>query len=195
MKPPSAARHRYTYHEYLVLDRTANVRHEFFAGEIYAMAGGTREHAALAANVTAALGAQLRGKRCQTHSADLRVRVLDTGLATYPDVTVVCEHAEMDPADAHTLVNPTLLVEVTTPGTEDYDRGEKLEQYQRIASLREVVFASHREPCIEVLTKQTDGTWDRAEARTGQAALLHAVDAKLVVDEIYRDALSGKLLV
>ncbi len=188
------ARRRYTYHEYLTFERTANVRHEFYGGEIFAMAGGTREHAALAANVTIALGTQLRGKRCQAHSSDLRVRVLATGLATYPDATVVCGLAEFDPEDAMTVVNPTLVVEVTSESTEDYDRREKLENYKRIPALREVVFVSHRERSIEVFTRQQDGSWLRTEARAGQRVPLESVEGELVVDEIYRDGLTGEFL-
>lgn len=188
------ARRRYTYHEYLVLERTANVKHEYLAGEIHAMAGGTREHAALAANVLAALGPQLRGKRCQAHSSDLRVRILATGLATYPDVSVVCGHAEVDPEDAHTVVNPSVVVEVTSPSTEEYDRTEKLEHYQRIPALSAVVFVSHRERCIEVVARGEGGTWQRSEARAGKAATLPSLDATLDVDEVYRDALTGDWL-
>ncbi len=185
------ARHRHTYEDYLALERAANVKHEFLGGEIYAMAGGTREHAALAANVTAALSAQLRGKPCQAHSSDLRVRVLATGLATYPDVTVVCGPAELDPEDRHTVVSPILLVEVTSPSTEDYDRGEKLQHYRRIPSLREVVVVSHRERCLEVFRRDAAGDWQRSEARASHALVLESVGASLEVDDIYRDALSG----
>ena len=188
------ARRRYTYHDYLVLERTANVKHEYLAGEIYAMAGGPRAHAALAANVLSELGPQLRGKRCQAHSSDLRVRVLASGLATYPNVTVVAGHAEPDPEDANTVVNPSVVVEVTSPSTEDYDRTEKLEHYQRIPGMSAVVLVSHRERCIEVISRGDDGAWQRSEARAGNAAALPSLDATLVVDEVYRDALTGDWL-
>ncbi len=187
------ARRRHTYHDYLVLERTANVKHEYLAGEIYAMAGGTPEHAALAANVTAALSAQLRDKPSQAFSSDLRVRVLATGLATYPDVSVVCGRAERDPEDPHAVVNPIVVVEVTSPSTEDYDRGEKLEHYRRIASLSEVVFVSHRERCLEVFARE-GGDWRRSEARAGHALALESVGVRLEVDEIYRDPLSAAWL-
>ena len=93
----TAKHHRYTYQEYLAFERSANVRHEFFDGEIYAMAGGTPAHAAICANLTFLLGSQLRGRGSQPHSSDLRIRVLETGLATYPDVTVVCGRRDIDP--------------------------------------------------------------------------------------------------
>lgn len=186
---PGARHHRYTYREYLALERGANVRHEFFDGEIYAMAGGTREHAAMCANLIAALSAQLRGRGCQAHSSDLRVRVLATGLATYPDVTVVCQRAEHDPEDRNTITNPVLLIEVQSPSTAAYDRGEKLAHYQRIPSLREVVLVAHDERLLESWRRTDDGPWIRCEARTGSLALA-AVPATLQVDEVYQDELA-----
>jgi Uma2 family endonuclease len=186
---PSARRHRYTYQEYLAFERSANVRHEFFDGEIYAMAGGTRAHAAISANISSILRAQLRGRGCQAHSSDLRIRVLETGLATYPDVTIVCKPVELDPEDRNTVINPTLVVEVLSPSSAAYDRGEKLEHYKRVPSLREVVLVAHDEPLIEVWRRGDDGAWSRREARNGTLALT-AVDCTLTVEDVYSDELA-----
>ena len=182
--------HRYTYAEYLALEDGANVRHEFLDGEIYAMAGGTPEHAAICANVTAALTVQLRGKGSRVHASDLRIRVVETGLATYPDVTVICQRLEVDPAHRHTATNPTLIVEVLSPSTAAYDRGEKLTHYQRIPSLAEVVLVAHDERLIEVWRRDADGAWHRGEARTGAVAL-SSIGATLELDDVYRDELSA----
>jgi Uma2 family endonuclease len=120
--------HRYTFRDYLDLEETSSVRHEFLEGEIYGMAGGTPEHAALTMSAGAALLAAARGGPCRVHSSDLRVRVLATGLVTYPDVTVVCGPYETDPDSPTTITNPRVVVEVTSDSTEEYDRGEKLER-------------------------------------------------------------------
>jgi Uma2 family endonuclease len=130
-----APRHRYSFKEYLELEEVARVRHEFYRGEIYAMAGGTPEHAAMAAAITAILGRQLDPKSCRAYSSDLRVRVLATGLATYPDVTVICGASQRDPESATHVTNPKLVVEVLSHSTADYDRDEKLEHYRQIPSL------------------------------------------------------------
>lgn len=114
--------HRYTFGEYIALESFSTVRHEFLLGEIYAMAGSTPQHAALAMSVGAALLAKLRGGPCRVHSSDLRVRVLETGLVTYPDVTVVCGPYRADPEDRNTIVNPHVVVEVTSDSTEECDR-------------------------------------------------------------------------
>jgi Uma2 family endonuclease len=122
------AHHRFTFDEYVRLEEDSDIKHEFLEGRVWAMSGGTPAHAAIAANVTILLGNALRGKAYQAYSSDLRVRAQATGLGTYPDVTVVCGHLELDPEDPkkHTVTNPQVLVEVLSPSTEDYDRGEKL---------------------------------------------------------------------
>jgi Uma2 family endonuclease len=181
---------RYTRAEYIALQRRSPEKHEFYDGNIYAMAGGSREHATISLNVGAMLREALRGRPCAAHGSDLRVRVLDTGLETYPGVTVICGHPELDPDDKHAVLNPVVLVEATSPSTEAYDRGEKLAHYKRIPSLREVVFVSHSERLVEVIRREEDGSWSRHEARPGRAARLESIHCELSVDEVYRDPLA-----
>jgi Uma2 family endonuclease len=183
--------HRYTYSEYVALEEHANVRHEFLDGEIYAMAGGTPEHAAICTKVSTALNVQLRGRGRRVYSSDLLIRVLETGLATYPDVTVVCGRAELDPANRNAITNPVVLVEVLSPGTAEYDRGEKLAQYQRIPSLREVVLVAHDERRIEVWRRGEGDSWSRDEARSGSIRIA-SIDCALDVADVYRDELAPR---
>jgi Uma2 family endonuclease len=185
------SRPRLSYEEYCQIEAQSPVKHEFQDGLVWAMAGGSREHAAICANVLVLLGAQLRGGPCQPHTSDLRIRVSATGLATYPDVSVICGHAEFDSEDraGHTVLNPTVLVEVSSPSTEQYDRTEKLAQYQRIDSLREVVLVAQAERHIEVWRRSNDGEWERLEHRSG-SAVLASIDVTLPLDDIYRDPLT-----
>jgi Uma2 family endonuclease len=183
-----AHRIRYTYAEYLALEASSNVKHEFLDGQIYAMAGGTPEHAALAAAVIGLLFPELRRGRCRAHDADLRVRVPSTGLATYPDVTVVCGPIERDERDEQAVTNPTLIVEVLSRSTEVYDRGDKFEHYKTLPSLRQYVLVSHRERCVEVWTRDAGGGWTSAVAREGEVARLDSVGARLDVSELYEAA-------
>jgi Uma2 family endonuclease len=124
-----ASLHRYSFADYLAFEEASTTKHEFLDGEIYGMAGGTPEHAALSVAVSSALLAQLRGGPCRVYSSDLRVRVHATGLATYPDVTVVCGEVQRDPESVTTVVNPRIVVEVLSDATEAYDRGQKLDHY------------------------------------------------------------------
>jgi Uma2 family endonuclease len=183
----SAPAHRvhYSRADYLALEASSNVKHEYLEDQIYAMAGGTPEHAALAAAAIGLLFPQLRAGRCRAHDADLRVRVLSTGLATYPDVTVVCGPRALDPNDPHAVTNPTLLVEVLSPSTEEYDRGDKFDHYKRVPSLQEYVIVSHRERLIEVWTRGEGDSWTRRAAHDGEVAELESIGAKLDVRELY----------
>jgi Uma2 family endonuclease len=187
----AANRPRYTRAEYVAFQRASNAKHEYLDGAIYGMAGGSREHAAVAVNVTTLLSVAMRDRPCAVHSSDLRVRVVETGLETYPDASVVCGRPEADPDDPQAILSPTLVVEVTSPSTEAYDRGDKVEHYKRIPSLREIVIVSHRERLVEVLGRSEDGSWSRHEARSGARAKLVSLGCELWVDEVYRDPLSG----
>lgn len=183
----AAQRPHYTIEDYVQLELHANVKHEFLAGEIWAMGGGTPQHAALASAVIAAFTAQLRGRRCRVYTSDARVRVQATGLDTYPDVTVVCGGEQIDADDRLALVNPIVVVEVTSPSSEAYDRGEKVEHYKTIASLRAVVIVSHRESRVEVIERGGDGAaWTTTEASAGAIAIA-SIGCTIDVGDIYRD--------
>jgi Uma2 family endonuclease len=183
-----ARRHRYSYTEYLVLEESSSIRHEFHEGEIYAMAGGTPTHAALAATLIRVIGGKLPFG-CRAYSSDLRVRVPETGLSTYPDVTVVCGKTERAADDPLAVTNPVLIVEVTSPSTEDYDRGEKLGQYQRLPSVKEILLVSHREPQLVVHRRGADGLWGSHEETAGGTIELASVGLRFAVDDVYRDGL------
>jgi Uma2 family endonuclease len=181
--------HRYTYQEYVWLEAESHTRHEFLEGEIVAMAGGTPEHSAMGAEIIGQLREQLRGGPCRVFTSDLGVRVLSTGLATYPDASVVSGPTLRDPDKKTNVTNPRILVEVTSDGTEDYDRGEKLEHYKQIPTLEAVVIVSHREPRIEVWSRTPGSTsWSRTEAGPAGAAAIPPLACALDVDSIWRAA-------
>jgi Uma2 family endonuclease len=182
-----AAKRRYTYAEYLAVSEVSTIKLEYLDGEIYAMAGGTPEHAALGAAVSGLLFAQLGGT-CRVFSSDLRVRVAETGLATYPDVTVVCGELERDPEDRLAVVNPKVIVEVPSDGTEDYDRNEKREHYQRIPSLAAYVLIAQRERRIDLWERRGD-SFELATVTAGSVAL-PAIGGSLDVDAVYGGVLA-----
>ncbi len=183
----TARRLHYTYTEYLQLEEDSPIKHEYLNGEIYAMAGGTPDHAALAAVVIRILGGQLKAG-CRAYTSDLRVRIAATGLSTYPDVAVVCGPTERASDDRLAVVNPVLLVEVTSPSTEDYDRGEKLRHYQQLPSVREVLIVSHREPRL-ALHRREGESWRVLSAGRGETVTLDSIGGGIAVDEVYRDGL------
>ncbi len=181
--------HRYTYAEYVALERESPTKHEFLDGEIYAMAGGSEEHSALAAEVLRALGNALAlGDRpCRVHTSDLRIYVEAVGLATFPDGAVVCGPLEQHaPSPQATALNPLVLLEVTSDSSEEYDTAGKLEMYRTIPSLRDYIVVSHRERRITVHHRDDRGEWSTRLAIRAGRVLVDSAGATLVVDEIYR---------
>lgn len=180
-------RARHTYAEYLAYERDSELKHEFDDGEIVAMAGGSRRHNALALRIGAVLDAG-RKPGCVAFQSDQRIRVLATGKATYPDVSMVCGPIEGDPADpeAATVVNPTLIVEVLSPTTESYDRGRKWQEYQLIPSLQEYVLVSQAEPRVERYRRLASDSWEYTDVTAGVLTLVSGavIDLARLYDDL-----------
>lgn len=186
MTTPSRRVH-YTYAEYLALEEESSIRHEYLDGEIYAMAGGSPDHAALAAALISAVRSHLP-PGCRMFTSDLRVRIPATGLSTYPDAAVVCGRTERASDDPLAVVNPLLVVEVTSPSTEEYDRNEKLRHYKSLPSLREVLIASHKEAHLTLHRREESG-WSVITAGRSGVLNLASVAVRVKVDDVYRDDL------
>jgi Uma2 family endonuclease len=179
--------HRYTYADYVALELDSSTKHEFLDGEIYAMAGGSEEHSALAAEVLRALGNAVGTRPCRVHTSDLRIYVEAAGLATFPDGSVICGPLEAHPPSPNaTALNPSVLLEVTSDSSEEYDTATKLDCYRTIPSLREYIIVSHRERRITVHRRDEEGEWVSRVAIAGGRVRLDSLDCALVVDEIYR---------
>jgi Uma2 family endonuclease len=184
-----ARRPRYRLGEYLILEDMSNVRHEYLDGQIFAMAGGTPEHGGICANLIALLSNALAGRACRVFTSDVRVRVPATGLDTYPDASVVCGRPERDVEDSNALTNPLVLVEVTSPSTEVYDRGERLEHYKRIPSLQAVLIVAHAETRVDVWRHGSGEEWAVESVGPEGAVRLESLSCELPVTEIYRNPL------
>lgn len=160
-----------TPEEYLRIERAAEFKSEYFAGEMFAMTRGSPHHSRLRVNVISELGNRLKGSACRVYDHDLRVLISETGLFVYPDITVVCGPLETSDETGDTVTNPTLIVEVLSDATEAYDRGTKFTHYRKLASLRELLFVSHDQPIVECFTRRPDGTWNLADARGLEASI------------------------
>jgi Uma2 family endonuclease len=179
--------HRYTYADYVALELESPTRHEFLGGEIYAMAGGSEEHSALAAEVLRLVGNATVESPCRVHTSDSRIYVEAAGLATFPDGSVICGPLEQHgPSPKATALNPSLLLEVTSDSSEEFDTGTKLEAYQTIPSLRDYVIISHRERRVTVHSRGTSGQWSTRVAIAGGRVSLPSLGLELMVDNIYR---------
>ncbi len=177
---------RLTPAEYLKIERAAEFRHEYFNGEMFAIAGGSPQHSLIKINVGGEFRSQLKGRPCTTFDSDLRIRVSPSGLSTYPDVSVVCDELEFDDDERDTVLNPTLLVEVLSATSEAYDRGQKFSHFRQIASLREYVLISQQSATVERFLRNPDDTWTLT-AVIGRDANIHlvSIDVTLSLAEVY----------
>lgn len=181
----AALRPRYTFAEYLDLERLSReVKHEYVGGEIYAMAGGTVEHSALATAIVGLLFAHLRGGPCRPHGSDLQLSIREADVATYADAAVVCDPVERDPESPSHVTNPRVVFEVLSPSTERYDREQKRLYYQQLSSLQEYVLVAQDRRRVEVWRRSSDG-WSLATYEGGARAPLPSIDFELIVDDLY----------
>ena len=177
---------RFTPEEYLARERQAQYKSEYFNGEIFAMSGASREHNLISMNISAALHLQLRQRPCEVYAGDMRVKVSPTGLYTYPDVVVVCEEPRFEDAEVDTLLNPTLVVEVLSPSTEDYDRGRKFEHYPTLASLQEYVLVAQGKHHVAHYVRQANNTWIFSDTTGSDTQILPpSINCVLSMNEIY----------
>jgi Uma2 family endonuclease len=152
-----------TVAEYLARERQAEERSEFFNGELIPMACASRNHNRVKDNVNGRIIAHLEDGPCQSFSSDMRVNLPATGLYAYPDLVIVCGEPEFLPDEFDNLLNPTVLLEVLSDGTEDYDRGRKFQRYRSIPSFREYVLIDSQTVSVEVWRKNEPGQWTLAE--------------------------------
>jgi Uma2 family endonuclease len=179
---------RFSVEEYLRLEAEAAERHEYRDGEIVAMAGGSPEHSLIIANLIREIGNQLKGGPCRVYDSNLRIRVPRSTLYTYPDLSVICGEPQFDPQDRRrtTILNPRVLVEVLSAGTEAYDRGDKFRRYLEIESLQEYVLLSQSSPFAESYLRRGDGSWLFTPAAGLDAAIkLRSLELELPLAEAY----------
>ena len=182
-----------TPEQYLERERQAETKSEYFAGEIFAMPGGSPEHSLISGNALGALWSQLRESPCTPYNSDLKVRATEE-LYTYPDVTVVCGEAQFAGEEREVLLNPTLIIEVLSPTTEAWDRGGKFEQYRQRESLQEYVLIAQDRPHVERFARQANGQWLLTDVNGLEAILtLPSIGGELALAEVYRKvAFPGK---
>lgn len=192
----------YTAEEYLEFDRASTEKYEFVNGRIYRwgtdphrlepqdMSGGTEAHSLLAANVIIALGRVLRPRGCRVYTADMRVQVGSAGEYTYPDVSALCKRSELAGGRCDTLLNPSVIVEVLSASTQDYDRGEKFELYRKLPSLREYVLVAQDR--VHAERRVRDGGEGNTWLTTfyddiDDVIAVPSVDAALPLRDVYAD--------
>ena len=176
----------YTPDQYLEIERRADFKSEYHAGQMFAMAGASREHNLITSNVVGELRSLLRGKPCETYPSDMKVLVSATVLYTYPDVSVACGEPQFLDWQGDVLLNPLVIVEVLSDSTEACDRGAKFALYQRLDSLQEYLLVSQDKARVEKYLRQPGGQWlySRTDGLEGGVSL-GALGCRLPLSEVY----------
>ncbi len=172
----------WTPEEYLALERMSEARHEYAAGEIFAMSGASRAHNLIVANLVGEIRAALKSRPCETYPSDMRVWLPTLSKCVYPDLAIVCGEPRFQDDQFDTLLNPSAIVEVLSPA--DYDRGEKWEGYRAIDSLAAYVLVDSRRRHVEIHSREPDG-WKLRDVTAGGAIEIAAIGVSLAWDEVY----------
>ena len=177
----------YSAEEYLELERAADYKSEYYRGEIFAMAGAGFNHNRITSNLSIEIGLSLKGKSCQSFSSDMRVHIPENTLYTYPDLVIFCGKPNFQDDKTDTLLNPSVIIEVQSPSTGEYDRGQKFHLYRSISSLVEYVLIDSRRLSAEVHRKGDNGLWTLvSEAYSIDESIeISHIDLRLQMADIY----------
>lgn len=183
---PAYSKDRYTIEEYLEMENAATEKHGYYKGEIFAMSGAKLHHNIITTNILVALGNKLKGKPCRPFGSDMRIHIPKNTLFTYPDISVICGEVESRDNDDMNFLNPTAIIEVLSPSTKNYDRGEKFRLYRDIATLKEYILVDSETIGVEAFHINSSGHWELSEYRDISYSLnIRAIDVVLPISEIY----------
>jgi Uma2 family endonuclease len=176
---------RFTPEEYFAWEEQQLERHEYIDGEVYAMSGGTINHGAIALNFGALLKAHMRGRGCKTLNSDCRVGIVGSTKFVYPDLSITCD--DRDKTTTQYITYPCLIIEVLSPATEAYDRGNKFKMYRRNPSLREYVLVSADTIESELFRKTDDDNWQIINYQAGDIIELKSINLSISIEQVYED--------
>ena len=187
-EPPVSYDHqKFTIEEYLKMERAAEQKHEYFQGEIFAMSGAGNRHNVIFSNLFGELAAALKGKSCRPYGSDLRIHIPENTLFSYPDISIICRNIVTNEKDSDNFTEPSILIEILSPSTKNYDRGTKFKLYRDIPTLREYVLVDSEAIGVEVFRINENGHWQLEEYKNLTELLtLTAIDFQITLNEIYQ---------
>ncbi|BAB76298.1 Uma2 family endonuclease [Anabaena sp. FACHB-709] len=174
-----------TPEEYFIWEEKQQLRHEYLNGEVYAMTGGTQNHGRIASNIIFIVKGHLRGGGCQVGNSDCRINIFETKDYVYPDVSVTCD--ERDRTAIQAIQYPCLIVEVLSPSTASYDRGDKFRLYRRNPSLQDYLLVDAEKIAIDLYRKNERGNWEIFNYQLGDNIKLQSIDLSFPIESVYED--------
>lgn len=177
---------KFTEEEYLQMERESDRKHEYYRGEIFAMSGASPRHNQIFSNLFISLGIKLKGNPCQPYGSDMRIHIPENTLHTYPDISILCRDIITDDPHEDTVVEPSILIEILSPSTRNYDRGEKFRLYRDIPTLREYIMVDSESIKVEAYCLNIDGNWELKEyKKTSDSLLIRTLLLSIPLAEIY----------
>ena len=181
------SKRKYTIEEYLELEAASETKHEYYRGEIFAMSGPKAPHMDISTNLLGNFWSKLKGSSCKPYSSDMRIHIEKNTLFTYPDISVICGEKQSRNNDNWNILNPTLLVEILSPSTREYDRSGKFRLYRDIPTLREYVMADSEAIHVEVYSINAGGHWELREYRSLQDMVeFPSIGISIAMEDIYQ---------
>jgi len=172
--------------EYLQFEKESIEKHEFYQGEIFAMSGASSRHVKIHSNLFIALGSLLKGKPCKPYGSDLRIYIPQNTLFTYPDLAIICNDLISSDVDENSFIQPTIIFEILSPSTKQYDRGEKFRLYRAISSLKEYILIDSESINVEAFRINEKGFWELHEYRTiNDQLILSSLAITISIQDIY----------
>jgi Uma2 family endonuclease len=176
----------YTIQEYLEMEKDSLEKHEYYKGEIFAMAGAGTRHNVIFKNIFGNLFIGLKGKRCQPYGSDFRVHIPENTLFTYPDISIYCGDVTISKEDEDTATGPTAIIEILSPSTKNYDRGEKFMLYRGIPALKEYILVDSESIHVEHFSLNKEGLWQLKEHNTPEEKIvIETLNVQLPLEDIY----------
>ncbi len=172
--------------EYLEQEKMSIQKHEYYKGEIFAMAGAGNRHNVIFKNVYLAIGNALKGKKCQPYGSDLRIHIPENTLFTYPDISIICNDIVASPDEEDSAVQPAVIIEILSPATKNYDRGEKFMLYRDIKTLNDYILIDSESIHVEVFSINQNNLWELKEyKRIGDNLVISSIQFTMAMKDIY----------
>lgn len=183
---PEYANQKISIEEYLTFERGSHEKHEYFKGEVFAMSGAGPRHNIIFSNLFGEIVVKLKGKSCHAFGSDMRLHIPESTLFTYPDISIYCGELNDDLEDDN-AINPTVLIEILSPSTRDYDRGGKFKLYREIPAIKEYILVDTESILVEVFRKNQSGHWELEEYKSPEQTLqFTSLSIAVALKDIYQ---------
>ena len=188
VKEPVAKYNYVSPEDYLIMERASQEKHEYFKGEVFAVSGASWEHNIIAKNISTIILSFLKGSPCDMFGSDLRIHIPENTLYTYPDFSIICGKPEVTDKEKDTAVKPSVIIEILSKSTKDYDRGSKFMLYRSIKTLKEYITIDSLSFSVEIYTRQENNTWLLSEFKQlSDSFVISTISLILQLKDVYED--------